>query len=305
MNGASRLVLRVARSPSVNHLVKPLARALVPRWLSLLPADLINNTDFSGFCCLDALPAPRFLMHRDPTSLELATKGLSSFGGEGLVCFAALLPQTRTFLDIGANTGVYSLMAAAHGVRTIHAFEPVPMIHERLSANIAANRFVQARAHQIALTDRAGSITLYVPSGAMPTEASTREGFRPGSTPIEVRAQTVDEFLTEHRAGPVDLMKIDTESTEPSVIEGAFATLSGDRPIILCEILQGLTEDRLHALLDRHDYRYHWITDQGLQPMQRIVGDATYRFLNYLFVPVEKEQFVVARVQAAFARRVR
>ena len=53
-------------------------------------------------------------------------------------------------------------------------------------------------------------------------------------------------------------------------------------------------------ILDAHGYRYHWITDTGLTKVHRIVGDPTYRFLNFLFVPVEREADVVGIVGRAF-----
>jgi hypothetical protein len=86
----------------------------------------------------------------------------------------------------------------------------------------------------------------------------------------------------------VDLVKIDTEGTEPEVLASGREMLVRDRPWIICEVLHGLTEDRLHAVLDPLGYRAFHITRRGLVPRQRIVGDPRYVERNYLFATDER-----------------
>ena len=82
----------------------------------------------------------------------------------------------------------------------------------------------------------------------------------------------------------VDLMKVDTEGSEPEVFAGARATIAKYLPTIFCEVLRGLTEAKLHEFFDLLGYRYFWITDAGPVPVQKIEGDPTYKFLNFVFV---------------------
>ena len=50
---------------------------------------------------------------------------------------------------------------------------------------------------------------------------------------------TVDDFVSAHDVRAVDLVKIDTEATEDSVLAGMTQTLARDRPAVVCEILPG------------------------------------------------------------------
>ena len=73
-----------------------------------------------------------------------ASDSLSAFWYEELpdfdeLCFALhILRRGELFVDVGANQGGWSLMAAGREARVI-AFEPIPVTRERLVANIANN----------------------------------------------------------------------------------------------------------------------------------------------------------------------
>ena len=288
--------------PVAREALKTLLKKLPPSVVMRLPSTFVNRTYFSGLRAIALPPARRFFMISDPTSDALAAKGFYDHGGEALRCFLALLPRTRTFVDIGANTGVYGLLAMAEHVSAVHAFEPVPFILERLDANAALNGF-PLRGRHAAVGAESGDITIYVPKGSMPTEASTRADFRPGSAGLLVPSTTLDDFCRSHRIDRIDLLKIDTESTEPDVLRGAAEVLRRHRPVILCEVLHGLTERALHDVMDAERYAFFSIRDDGLTKVDRIVGDSTYRFLNFLVVPVESEADVVRVVAKAFAAR--
>ncbi|MEA2873625.1 MAG: hypothetical protein QOH67_3601, partial [Hyphomicrobiales bacterium] len=69
---------------------------------------------------------------------------------------------TFTFVDIGANVGLYSLYLATCGdVRTL-AIEPQPGILERLRFHLAANPSAKVDVLPIALSDRAGEAVLVI-----------------------------------------------------------------------------------------------------------------------------------------------
>jgi hypothetical protein len=83
-------------------------------------------------------------------------------------------------------------------------------------------------------------------------------------------------------------MKIDTEGTEYRVLEGAKNVISKDRPIIFCEVLEGMTEKALQQFFQHTDYEFFWITDKGLILKEKIEGDPKGEFLNYLLIPRQK-----------------
>lgn len=213
-----------------------------------------------------------------------------------------LLPHAAVVVDIGANIGVYTLLASVTGggrqPRQIFAFEPVPRICNALRRNIALNHLAQVVAERCAITDFDGSITLYIPADVMyPMGSSTRAGLRTAAEAIEVPAVRLDTYFL---SGPgskverVDLMKIDTETTEPAVLAGGMELLRRDHPFVICEVLPGRTEAQLEPLLTELGYQFFWITDQGLEQRTHIAGDPTELHMNYLFAAPERMQSVTA-----------
>lgn len=67
----------------------------------------------------------------------------------------------RCDFDIGANTGVYSLLSKSLNPKAkIYAFEPVQRTFKRLEQNIAINNF-DVTTEQIALSDKSGKQIFY------------------------------------------------------------------------------------------------------------------------------------------------
>ena len=87
------------------------------------------------------------------------------YEGADLLLWRALVRSAEFIADVGANTGVYSLAAAALNPRArIVAIEPASRIYERLSANIALNHF-DICALQIAASDADGEAILFDTEG--------------------------------------------------------------------------------------------------------------------------------------------
>lgn len=141
------------------------------------------------------------------------------------------LGKSRNFLDIGANIGIYSLYFS-RVFDNVHAFEPVSEITRHLeSANIS-----NLTIHNVAVSALAGELELNIPiirGRSRPALASLEDRDGPVAS-RRVPVVTIDSLGFEH----VDLIKVDVEGHELSVIEGARDTLSRCRPIILIEIEQ-------------------------------------------------------------------
>ncbi len=96
----------------------------------------------------------------------------------------------------------------------------------------------------------------------------------------------------------IDLMKIDTEATEHLVLEGAKDVLKRDEPVIICEVLKGITEKFLYSLLSNTGYKYFWILSECLVKKEQIEGDETYKNMNYLFITERKVQEIIKHSSA-------
>jgi FkbM family methyltransferase len=223
----------------------------------------------------------------DAIAAILYFKGVAGFESATIQLSLKLFEQANVVFDIGANTGIYALLAAiADERRMVYAFEPVPRIFERLQKNVALNQMHNLHVNASAVTNFDGTTQLYIPKGSVhiPTGSSTLAGFREAAEEVKASAITLDSFVKTQQILKIDLIKIDTENTEPWVLAGARETIVRDKPLIICEVLKGTTEPELHKVMDPLSYRYFWITERGLVEKTVIEGDGTYKNSNYLFV---------------------
>ena len=210
---------------------------------------------------------------------------LGEYEPETLSVFTTLARTTRCILDIGAADGVYSIFAAAaNPAAHVLAFEPGQGAARVCAKNLALNAQVTRRVtlHTMALGERDEETTLYV-AGETGGTSSLNPEFRRVVREQSVSVRAGDSLLNELAADRVDLMKIDTESTEPAVLRGLSKSLRAQHPDMICEVLHNRTERELEGILKPLGYRFFWITGDGLVEQPAVGGDPTYRYPNYLF----------------------
>ena len=216
-------------------------------------------------------------------------RGFQGYEPETTSLFYRLSAGSRCVLDVGAHVGYYALLAAtANAQARVFAFEPVPQIQDRLRANVKLNGFNHVHCEPLAASDKDGSVEFYVPPGLSPTSASALKGFRPAEYSLKVSATRLDTFVKSRQLSKIDLVKMDTEGTEHLVLEGMREILAEQAPLIISEALHGRNEAEQQSILEDHGYRWYWLTDQGPVHRERIVGDPTYRFRNYLYLQPDR-----------------
>lgn len=142
------------------------------------------------------------------------------------------------FLDIGANVGFFSLLAArVVGARgAVHAIEPVPSNVRQIKVNAAANKFDNISVVEAAASSASGTTTLLLaehPGGAVVASAGAPPD--PAGS-VEVRTVTVDDLVKSGALRPPTLVKIDVEGAEVEALEGMVDTLHEHRPVVVCEV---------------------------------------------------------------------
>jgi FkbM family methyltransferase len=213
--------------------------------------------------------------------LGLLLNGVADYEPETMRLFGQLVRKSSSLVDIGANIGAFTAVAkCVNPTIRVWAFEPEPKTYSLLTETIRANAWNDVWAEQMALSESDGTADLFV-SGEL--EASLNPEFRPGAIKHPCPVRKLDTYCAEHGISEIDLIKIDTESTEPQVFMGAIEILKKCRPNIVCEVLAGRTEKKLEALLQPLGYRYFHITGEGLVPREEISGDREYKNLNYFF----------------------
>ena len=146
-----------------------------------------------------------------------------------------LLPGERA-VDVGANYGLYTLsMAKAVGsTGAVWAFEPASSTSEFLEQSIVANNFPQIVLERSALSRECGTAQLTLNDNCELNSLVRGEGSdRAGET---VRLVTLDDCLQRHGWKQIDLLKIDAEGEEASIIEGGRRFFAEQSPLILFEL---------------------------------------------------------------------
>jgi FkbM family methyltransferase len=149
---------------------------------------------------------------RDRT-FELCVSGYGRFISDAI----ASRTEDFVFLDIGANLGLFSLLAARNpSCRAVIAIEPVPEIFRNLRANIMRNRAPNIRAVQGAVTS---SPEPFVHLAFSPKHSGRTKIVAPGTGTVAARAVSAAELDSLLPKSPMPiLVKIDVEGSEADVM---------------------------------------------------------------------------------------
>lgn len=134
------------------------------------------------------------------------------------------LKEGDCFIDVGANIGWFTIMAAKAVGPTgkVIAFEPDPTNFAYLKHNIEANELDNVVAVQKALSDKPGTLRLNLHPTNLGMHSVALE-FE-GKSHIDVEAVRLDDYLKETGFKP-NLIKIDTEGAECLILAGMPETL--------------------------------------------------------------------------------
>lgn len=213
-------------------------------------------------------------------------RGALGYEPETSRIFWELARTSRATLDVGAHVGYYALLAAhANPGAAVFAFEPLPPVHARLRRNVALNDVPGLRCVAVAAGEWDGEADFFHSPEGIPSSSSLSHEFMrelEGLVRSSVPVRRLDGYLAESGLAHVDLVKVDTESTEPQILRGMVDTLRRDRPTILCEVLpEWDVERQLHELLDPLGYEYFLLTGEGPRKRARIEADSEWK--NHVF----------------------
>lgn len=141
------------------------------------------------------------------------------------------------FLDIGANTGVYSIFMSKF-CKEVHAFEPAEKAIEALKTNIKINNIKNIFIHNIGLGERTGRLNLLVPLRYGTGNSSFVYNGPQNTESVEVDVVKGDEAVKKLNLKKIDLIKIDVEGFEKDVLAGLKETIKKYHPIIFMEITE-------------------------------------------------------------------
>lgn len=205
-----------------------------------------------------------------------------------------LASKSKVVFDIGANTGIYSLVAkTVHSNSKIYAFEPSRNTFHKLVKNNIDNKF-DINCFQIAFSNKNGEAIFYDSFNHNQTSASLSSEMMKNwknfnSNEYKVKTQTIDDFIIENNITSIDLVKIDVEMHEPEVLEG-FKKCHLLKPIIFIEILNDQVAKRVNEFFNSGFVFYHLEAENKVNKVEEI--KMVPLKWNYLICPIEKESYL-------------
>ncbi len=202
-----------------------------------------------------------------------------------------LLRPKDLFVDVGANVGSYSILAASLGARCI-AFEPILKSYQALSRNISNNQL------EALITPYFMALGEYEQTVKMVSHLDTLNHIIEQDTVIDqknvVMVQTdMLDHMIEHDT-LITLLKIDTEGYEDKIIRGSKYFLAQDA---IWAIIVETGNLEVHEIMKQHGFSTH-----TYDPLTRTLiptHEARKPWGNYLYIHKEKRTVIADRLKLA------
>lgn len=204
-----------------------------------------------------------------------------------LLAWERMVAEDSVVVDIGANIGYYSLVAAAKArAGKVFAFEPHRGSFRQLQDNIQLNGLTNIEPVPFAVTRSAGTTSLFLAPADNSGMTSLQRGGGPDWNTQPITTLSLDTWAEERNINRIDLIKMDIEGSELEALNGMTTVLQQKRPAILIEIADvllrrhgGCKED-VYALMKKFGYRpFRVMEDSSLQPAPEGLEDELVVFL--------------------------
>ena len=232
-----------------------------------------------------------------------------------LTVMSAFAGRSKTILDIGANTGIHSVIVSKLNPNTkIYAIEPYKTNYTRLEKNLKLNNCSNVEIKRVALGEQKGELTFFIPSDNSITDVSSaveNHGTRIYENQIVWKKSVVEQLTFDElskEVGRIDFFKCDVESFEMNVFKGATNFFENNRPSFILEIT--LNEEKVRYFNDfakKYNYNIYYLNEDGLLKLDELyVFDRWPNFIftqynsQYNFVPLKDIDLFVEK---AFAQK--
>ena len=197
------------------------------------------------------------------------------FENEEIDFLQRFLKKGDTFLDIGANIGLFSLEAVNRigPEGRIFSFEPSPKTFARLKENVEVNNIRTIKPINIGLSNKEDILHINVSENgydAWNSFAHSDDG--KFHTTAEARVRKLDDVIKEEGIGEVSLVKLDVEGWEKFVLFGGEHFFKTQSPVVMVEFTEsntfaaGYHVQELFDILQGWGYQWYRYKDSSLVP---------------------------------------
>ena len=187
--------------------------------------------------------------------------------------FIEILRRGSTVVDVGANVGFFTFLAAriVGPKGLVVSFEPEPTSFSLLTRSLTRNNFLNVIPIQKSLSDVDGERTLHL-------SATSHKGlhsivYDSGGPNISVPSARLDTEAARLGLGHIDLLKIDAEGAEPEILSGA---------------VQLLSKQRVSNLIFEWEHAENWLKNEDLVRRLFSTYDAFLVPRSLPFLPIKK-----------------
>jgi FkbM family methyltransferase len=204
------------------------------------------------------------------------------------------LREGERFVDVGANIGSYTILAAVNAKANVTAFEPVPKTFSYLKRNVATNHVIE-RVHLHNNAVGAEQKILTFTAGLDAANHVLANGSGKSGDVCEVECVRLDDVITT----PPILIKVDVEGFETEVINGGMKTFSSpELKAIIIELngsgtRYGYNEKQIHETLQSLGFKPYIY-----EPFTRQLTETT-TWGTHNTIYLHDIRFVQSRVQEA------
>lgn len=159
------------------------------------------------------------------------------YENESIKTFYSFIDNKKNYniLDIGAQSGLYSLYAKYLPLSTFYSFEPFTDTYKLLNDNLVLNNITNVKTFNIGLANKTGNAILN-------TSISHNGLHTLGENPlrfndikkIEIQIDTIDNLFYDKNID-IHFIKIDTEGYEYYILQGGLKTIQKYKPLIQLE----------------------------------------------------------------------
>lgn len=215
-----------------------------------------------------------FLSTKDTSLAVCYYTGLSEFEEQAFLLH--FLKEDDTFIDIGANSGVYSLLASGVKKTKTIAIEPVPDSYKLLKKNVEycnlENKIIPVN---IGVADKPGNLKFTNTLGTCNHVLTNQEYYN--TEYLIVPVTPLDELIKSMSLTNISLVKIDVEGFEYNILQGADTILktSSLKAVIMEINLPALESyncsfEDLDKLMINYGFKLH-----QYNPYKRLVSESS------------------------------
>lgn len=238
---AGRMLLRTPESlrrirnvPIIGSIVHRLSRRM------LAPDELV-------WARVDEGPCKGLWLELNPRTGQSYLRGQAERAVQDVL--AKRLRPGMIFYDLGANIGLFSVLAArlVGSSGQVFSFEPDSEVAARLRRNAERNSFTNVTVVEAGIWSRSGEMAFIRADQSSPDHGTGALTTNNDGSTVGVRCISLDDFT--QGAPPPDVIKCDIEGAEAEMLRGAINTLTSHKPSILCEIHSQANENACQQIL--------------------------------------------------------